>query len=102
MAMRTQIRAHWARIRVFFTLAVALSILATLFYLMTGGGLLKAKVDLYSYFEDSGAMQVDALVLYNGVKIGQVASVKLTHLKDPQRSILIRMSIDRRFLERIP
>jgi phospholipid/cholesterol/gamma-HCH transport system substrate-binding protein len=102
MAMRTKIRAHWARIRAFFTLMVALSILFTLVYLLTGGGLLKAKVSLYTYFEDSGAMEKDALVLYNGVKIGKVASVKLSHLADPRRAVAVRLSIDRRFLSQIP
>ena len=43
MAMRTKVRAHWARLRFFFTFMVALSILGTLIYLLTGGGLLKAK-----------------------------------------------------------
>src|SRR5207237_1086370 len=99
MAMRTKIRAHWARIRVFFTLVVALSILLTLFYLLTGGGLLRAKANLYTYFEDSGGMDKGALVLYNGVKIGKVASVRLSHHKDPQRAVVVRMSIDRGFLD---
>src|SRR5437762_12339652 len=100
--MRTKVRAHWARIRVFFTLMVALSILFTLAYLLTGGGLLKAKVNLYSYFEDSGGMEDAVMVVYNGVKIGKVTSVRLSHLKDPQRAVLVRMSIDRRFLDQIP
>jgi phospholipid/cholesterol/gamma-HCH transport system substrate-binding protein len=102
MAMRTKIRAHWARVRFFVTLLVALSILATLVYLLTGGGLLRAKASLYSYFEDSGGMGQDALVLYNGVKIGKVTSVKLSHINDPQRVVVVRMSIERRFLSQIP
>jgi len=102
MALRSQIRAHWARIRVVFTLLVALSILGTLMYLLTGGGLLKAKIDLYSYFEDSGGMDKDSPVLYNGVKIGKVTSVRLSHLNDPQRAVVVRMNIDRRFLDQIP
>jgi phospholipid/cholesterol/gamma-HCH transport system substrate-binding protein len=102
MAMRTKVRAHWARIRFFFTLVVALCILSTLVYLLTGGGLLNAHVTLYSYFEDSGGMEKDALVLYNGVKIGKVTSVRLSHLSDPQRAVVARMSIDRRFLSQIP
>jgi phospholipid/cholesterol/gamma-HCH transport system substrate-binding protein len=102
MPMRTKIRAHWARIRVFFTLVVALSILFTLMYLLTGGGLLKAKVSLYTYFEDSGGMDKDAVVLYNGVKIGKVTAVQLSHLNDPQRAVVVRMNIERGFLNQIP
>jgi phospholipid/cholesterol/gamma-HCH transport system substrate-binding protein len=102
MPMRTKIRAHWARIRVFFTLLVALSILFTLVYLLTGGGLFKAKAALYSYFEDSGGMEKDSVVLYNGVKIGKVTSVRLSHLNDPQRAVVVRMSIERPFMNQIP
>jgi phospholipid/cholesterol/gamma-HCH transport system substrate-binding protein len=102
MPMRTKIRAHWARIRVLFTFLVALSILFTLMYLLTGGGLLRAKATLYSYFEDSGGMEKDVPVLYNGVKIGKVASVKLSYLNDPQRVVVVRMTIDRRFMSQIP
>jgi len=102
MPMRTKIRAHWARIRVFFTLVVALSILSTLIYLLTGGGVFRTKAHLFSYFEDSGGMEKDSLVLYNGVKIGKVTSVKLSHLNDPQRAVVVRMSVDRGFLEQIP
>src|SRR5947207_13063837 len=102
MAMRTKIRAHWARIRVFFTLVVALSILGTLVYMLSGGGVLKAKVNLYSYFEDSGGMANDTLVMYNGVKIGKVTSVRLSHLSDPARAVVVRMSIERRFLNMVP
>jgi phospholipid/cholesterol/gamma-HCH transport system substrate-binding protein len=47
-------------------------------------------------------MGPDAPVLYNGVKIGRVTSVKLSHLPDPQRAVVVRMSIERRFLDRIP
>lgn len=100
--MRTKVRAHWARIRVFFTLVVALSILFSLMYLLTGGGLLKSKVSLYTYFEDSGGMDKDAVVLYNGVKIGKVTSVQLSHLNDPQRAVVVRLSVQRQFLSQIP
>lgn len=100
--MRTKVRAQWARIRFLFTLLVALAILFTLIYLLTGGGLLKSRARLYSYFEDSGGMQTGALVLYNGVKIGRVESVKLSHLNDGQRAVVVEMSIDRQFMSRIP
>jgi phospholipid/cholesterol/gamma-HCH transport system substrate-binding protein len=85
-----------------FTALVALSILAVLAYLLAGGGFLKSKATLLSYFEDSGGMEPGAEVDFIGVKIGKVDSVKLSRLKDPQRTVEIRMSIDRRFLSRIP
>jgi phospholipid/cholesterol/gamma-HCH transport system substrate-binding protein len=100
--MRTKIRAHWARLRVFFTIVVAACILFTLIYLLAGGSLFRTKVYLYSYFEDSGGINTDVNVMYNGVKIGRVNSVRLSHLNDPQRAVVVRMQIDQRFLDRIP
>jgi phospholipid/cholesterol/gamma-HCH transport system substrate-binding protein len=102
MPMRTKIRAHWARIRVLFTLMVALAILFTLMYLLSGGGLFKSRVPLYSYFEDSGGMEPGAVVLYNGVQIGKVDSVRLSHLNDPHRTVVVRLEIDLRYISQIP
>jgi phospholipid/cholesterol/gamma-HCH transport system substrate-binding protein len=100
--MRTQIRAHWARIRVFFTALVALFILGTLAWMLAGGGLFVSKATLRSYFEDSGGTEPGAEVDFNGVAIGKVTSVRLTGSNDPQRTVEIRMSVNRRFLSQIP
>ena len=100
--MRSDVRAHWARIRVLFTVVVSIAILSTLVYLLSGGGLLRAKAVLHSYFEDSGALEPGADVHFQGVKIGKVASVKLTRLSDPHRTVVVTMRVDRRFLSQIP
>jgi phospholipid/cholesterol/gamma-HCH transport system substrate-binding protein len=100
--MRTQIRARWARIRVLVTVLVALAIMSTLVYLLSGGGLFKAKAGLRTYFEDSGGLERDAEVDFQGVKIGRVSSVELSHLNDPHRTVEVVMSIDRRYLKQIP
>ena len=100
--MRTAIRARWARVRVLITLVVALFILATLIYLLAGGGFFKPKVMLRSYFEDSGGLESGAIVSYKGVKIGSVKSVGLSGLNDPQRTVEVTIVIERRFLRQIP
>src|SRR5690242_17751419 len=100
--MRTTIRAHWARLRVLFTLLVALVILSTLLYLLSGGGLLRAKATLRTYFEDSGGMEKGAAVTLSGVVVGKVSDVRLSHLNDPQRAVEVEISVDRRFLSQIP
>ena len=100
--LRTALRARWARVRVIVTTLVALSILSTLVYLLTGGGLFRATATLSSYFEDSGGLEHGAAVLLQGVKIGKVSSVTLSRLSDPQRTVEVVMSIERRFLSRIP
>src|SRR5690242_17496977 len=99
--MRTAVRARWARLRVLITSAIALSILATLIYLLAGGGFFKPKILLRSYFEDSGGLGSGAIVSYKGVKIGNVTSVGLSGLNDPQRTVEVTMAIERRFLPQI-
>src|SRR5690349_15458195 len=100
--MRTAIRAHWARIRVLVTVLVALSILFTLAYLLSGGGLFQSRATLRTYFEDAGTLQTDAEIDFNGVKIGKVASVRLSHLQDPHKAVEVRMHVRRSFLGQIP
>jgi phospholipid/cholesterol/gamma-HCH transport system substrate-binding protein len=100
--MRTAIRARWARFRVTITALVSLTILFTLVYLLTGGGLFRAQSSLRSYFEDSGGLERGAVVRLQGVKIGKVSAVDFSGLNDPQRTIEVVMSIDRRFLAQIP
>jgi phospholipid/cholesterol/gamma-HCH transport system substrate-binding protein len=104
--LRTAIRARWARIRVLIrvliTVLVALSILSTLTYVMSGGGLFKSKATLRTFFEDSGALEKGAEVDLNGVKIGTVNSVNLSGLNDPARTVEVRMRVYRRFLPQIP
>src|SRR5579862_9113596 len=100
--MRSDVRAHWARIRVLFTVLVSIAILSTLIYLLSGGGLFRAKAVLRSYFEDSGALEPGAEVDFQGVKIGKVSSVDLAHLDDPHKTVVVAMKVDRRFLTQIP
>ncbi len=100
--MRSEVRAHWARIRVLFTVLVSLSILFTVIYLLSGGGLFRAKAVLQSYFDDVGALQAGAGVAFQGVKIGKVVSVKLAHLNDPDKTVVVAMKVDRRYLSQIP
>jgi phospholipid/cholesterol/gamma-HCH transport system substrate-binding protein len=100
--MRTAIRARWARIRVSVTAFVSLSILFTLVYLLTGGGIFQPQIMLRSYFEDSGGLEKGATVRYKGVKIGKVTAVGLSGLNDPTRTVEVRMTVARRYIPQIP
>jgi phospholipid/cholesterol/gamma-HCH transport system substrate-binding protein len=100
--MRTATRARWARFRVTVTALVSLTILFTLVYLLTGGGLFKSQSRLRSYFEDSGGLERGAIVRLQGVRIGKVSAVGLSGLNDPQRTVEVVMSIERRYLAQIP
>ena len=100
--MRTAIRAHWARIRVLFTMLVSLAILFTLIYLLSGGGLFQSRAIVKTYFEDAGGVEDDAEVDFNGVKIGKVYAVRLSHLNDPHQTVEVEMQVYRRFLSQMP
>jgi phospholipid/cholesterol/gamma-HCH transport system substrate-binding protein len=100
--MRTALKARWARYRVFFTCVVALSILGVLVYLLTGGTLFTPKVKLRTYIDDTQGMPHSAAVLFNGVKIGKVTSIELSHLNDPLKVVVVEMVVERRSLSQIP
>ena len=100
--MRTEQKARWARLRVFVTAIAALAILGLLVSLLTGGTLFTPKARLRTYIDDSGGMPRGAPVLFNGVRIGKVTSIDLSHLNDPLKVVLVEMRVERRFLPQIP
>ncbi|MGA2738831.1 MAG: MlaD family protein [Bryobacteraceae bacterium] len=95
-------RLRWAKIRIVIVAVSALSVLSVLTYLLSGGTWLKAKVNVTTYIPDSTGLEPDADVLLNGVKVGVVASVRLTPAKDPNRIVAVRMKIEDAFLPYIP
>jgi phospholipid/cholesterol/gamma-HCH transport system substrate-binding protein len=95
-------RLRWAKIRIAIVAVSALAVLSVLTYLLSGGTWLKAKVNVTTYIPDSTGLEPDADVLLNGVKVGLVASVRLTPSKDPNRVVAVRLRIEEVFLPYIP
>jgi phospholipid/cholesterol/gamma-HCH transport system substrate-binding protein len=95
-------RLRWAKIRIAVVAVSAIAVLAVLTYLLSGGTWLKAKVSITTYIPDSTGLEPDADVLLNGVKVGLVASVRLTQSRDPNRVIQVRLKIEEEFLTDIP
>jgi phospholipid/cholesterol/gamma-HCH transport system substrate-binding protein len=95
-------RLRWAKIRIVVVAVSALSVLSVLTYLLSGGTWLKAKVSVTTYIPDSTGLEPDADVLLNGVKVGLVASVRLTPSRDANRVVEVRMKIEKAFLPYIP
>ena len=95
-------RVQWARIRSAILAASALSVLAVLVYLLSGGTWLKAKTFLSTYLPDSTGVTLDSPVLLNGVHIGKVDGLRLTKSKDPNRVIELRLKIEEEFIRHIP
>jgi ABC-type transporter Mla subunit MlaD len=95
-------QVQWAKIRITVVAIAAIAVLTVLVYLMSGGTWMKPKTSLTTYIADSTGLEADADVLLNGVKIGKVDWVQLSHLKDPGRAVEARLIIESEFLPHIP
>ena len=95
-------RVSWARFRVVTVSVVALLILATLAYLLTGGTLLEPKSTLYLYMPDATGLLPGLPVRVNGIGVGKVAAVELMGGRDPNRTVRVTMTIERDRLASIP
>jgi phospholipid/cholesterol/gamma-HCH transport system substrate-binding protein len=88
-------RVSWAKFRVFVVALVALMILGTISYLLTGGTLFEPKATLYLYLPDATGLLAGAPLRVNGVGVGKVALVELSGSKDPNRMVKVTMTIER-------
>ncbi len=95
-------RVSWAKFRVSAVFLVALLILLTLVYLLTGGSLLSQKVVVYLYLPDGEGLERDAPVRVDGVDVGKVKVVQLTEAHDPNREVRVIMEVERGRLASIP
>ncbi|MDQ6666503.1 MAG: MlaD family protein [Acidobacteriota bacterium] len=92
------------RVRVFGLIAVALLILGTLVFFLTGigGGLFADRSTIRTYMADGAGLTDSGPVRLNGILIGKIDSVRLTASTDPRRVIEIDMGIKDRFLPSLP
>jgi phospholipid/cholesterol/gamma-HCH transport system substrate-binding protein len=95
-------RVNWAKFRVSVTSLVAILILLTLFYLLTGGTVLSRKVTVYLYLPDGEGLEKDAPVRVDGVDVGAVKTVLLSGAADPKRAVQVVMDVERDRLSQIP
>ncbi|MBS1859713.1 MAG: MCE family protein [Acidobacteria bacterium] len=87
-------RIRWARFRVVATTLVALLILATLVYLLTGGTIFATRSVLYVYVPDGTGIEQGTPVRVDGIQVGKVESVSLSGSGEPNRVVRVRMSVD--------
>ncbi len=84
-------------------IASALSIASVLVYLLLGGSeFLQPRVPVHTYLPDLSGLIKEAPVRFNGIRVGSVTGVELSHLKDPQKVVRVDMSIVQRYLHDIP
>lgn len=95
-------RVTWAKFRAFSVCLVALVILSTLVYLLTGGTLLQPKATLYMYIPDATGLAKGSPVRVDGIGVGKVTGVDLTGSQQPNRIVRVTISIERERLASIP
>jgi phospholipid/cholesterol/gamma-HCH transport system substrate-binding protein len=88
-------RVRWAEFRVSSVSLVALLILATLVYLLTGGTLLEKKVTLYLYIRDATGLSHESPVRVDGIDVGRVSTVALSGSNNPLRIVKVTMTVGR-------
>lgn len=85
-------------------ISFAITTLLTLIYLLSGGGqnFFQRKVMLRTYFSDASGLEKQAKVELDGIKIGKIQSVELSHSMEPTRVVRVNLLVDRRYLQSIP
>ena len=92
-------RVIWAKFRVSAVILVALTILGTISFLLTGGTIFESKATLYLYLSDATGVASGTPVQVNGIGVGKVQSVVLSGSTDPNRVVKVTMTVER---ERLP
>lgn len=94
-------RVRWAKFRVISVSVVALAILLTLVYLLTGGTLLEQKATLYLYINDATGLSHSSPVRVDGIDAGTVSTVALSGSNSPLRIVKVTLAVPREKLESI-
>ncbi len=101
--MPSKEKVRWAELKVGILAVVALSLLAFLIFLMTGETtLFGEKATLYTYLDDSAAIEEGAPVRLNGILIGSIREISLSGETARNRIIQVRMEVDRKYLPMLP
>lgn len=101
--MAAKAKAQWAQLKVGLLAVVAVGILATLVFLMSGSqGFFKTSSPLVMYLDDSAAIAPGAPVRLNGILVGQVSKATLSGMADPKKVVRLELLIQNQFLPSIP
>lgn len=94
-------RVRWAKFRVISVSVVAIAILLTLVYLLTGGTLLQQKATIYLYIPDATGLSHGSPVRVDGIDAGTVSTVVLSGSNSPLRIVRVTMALAREKLDSI-
>jgi phospholipid/cholesterol/gamma-HCH transport system substrate-binding protein len=100
--MATRQSVSWIELRVgVLVLASFVLLAAAIFFVGGETGFFTPTYTVTSYFESANGMNTGAEVWLEGVTVGNVRSVSLSNLPDPERSVAVEMGIDQQFQDLI-
>ncbi|HXE63372.1 MAG TPA: MlaD family protein [Bryobacteraceae bacterium] len=90
--------------RIGMLISSAAVIVGVLVWLLTGGGigLFAPKVDIKTYMPDATGLGVGAPVRLNGIPVGAVKRIAISHYLDMQRAVYVDLRVESKYLSRIP
>jgi phospholipid/cholesterol/gamma-HCH transport system substrate-binding protein len=100
--VRSKRRVKWAKLRVACIATVALTILAVILWLLTGGAIFQEHTHLFVYIPDATGIDIGAPVRVNGILIGKVDGVALSGSKDPIRIVRLSLQVSRDAVTMMP
>lgn len=93
----------WSQLKVGLMALVALALLATLIFYMTGSkSLFQSEATVYTYMEAAPGLAKGSPVRFNGFVVGNVETLELIKNAPPGRAVRVTMMIDDRYLGDIP
>jgi phospholipid/cholesterol/gamma-HCH transport system substrate-binding protein len=100
MPQRQQVA--WAKLRVGVMVIVSLIVLAVGIFFISGQvGFFSRRYALKSYFSSAGGVREGSEVRLAGIPVGNVKSIRISPLLDPQRAVEIDMRVSRRYQDEI-
>ena len=96
--MATRQSVSWIELRVgVLVLASFVLLAAAIFFVGGETGFFTPTYTITAYFESANGMNTGAEVWLEGVTVGNVRSVQLSNLPEPERSVAVEMSIDQQY-----
>jgi phospholipid/cholesterol/gamma-HCH transport system substrate-binding protein len=93
--MPSAVRVKWAKFRALAVFVVAMSVLGTISYLLTGGSLLEQRAQIYLYIPDATGLENGSPVRVDGVDVGKVSAVELTGSNQPDHIVRVTLTVTR-------
>ena len=92
----------WTELRVGILVISSFALLALAIFFISGeSGFLTPKYNLTAYFQNANNLKAGADVQLEGVTVGNVSSVQVSKLPDPQKAVEARLRLDQQYQNNI-